>query len=438
MPRLTALSDKLTTVGSKKTPVFIKTYTGTDFSSYHSTWTFSTGTISLRSSTLPYHSYGNDMDPNTATNQLCNKTWPIRSGLAIATTATDLYPFVFDIINTSTTATVTVLTLSTAPTDAITIGMPLAFSETAGGVSLGQTYYVKNVVTTTSSNSSTLVTLSKTLNGAPVKLVGSGTNYATTLGITSATTNIGYWLNGVNMYDPSAGTEAPNGYLTFNNLSYDAAYETNLEYSYSLEQDFAGGHVTSNGNYHYHNFSFAKAWITGSGHASGVYGTTGTAEVSLISYLNGDLINAEGHSKILGWSLDGYPVYGPYGYNQATDCNSGVRTMVSGYAKHTKVADVPGRVVDGALNTTVYPLGIFVEDYYYAGGGDLDVSNGRYCVTPEYPQGTYAYFCTVDPETLSPVYPYVLGNVFKSVPVGSGQTTSNNSSGGGSAPKQTS
>ena len=50
MPRLASLVTKLTSVGSKKTPVFIKTYTGTDFSAFHSTWTFSTGTISLRSS----------------------------------------------------------------------------------------------------------------------------------------------------------------------------------------------------------------------------------------------------------------------------------------------------------------------------------------------------------------------------------------------------
>ena len=26
----------------------------------------------------------------------------------------------------------------------------------------------------------------------------------------------------------------------------------------------------------------------------------------------------------------------------------------------------------------------------------LDIHNGRFCITPEYPEGTYAYFATVD------------------------------------------
>src|SRR5688500_12531284 len=39
--------------------------------------------------------------------------------------------------------------------------------------------------------------------------------------------------------------------------------------------------------------------------------------------------------------------------------------------------------------------GTFVEDYeYVAGHGDLDECNGRFGVTPEYPDGTYHYFVT--------------------------------------------
>ena len=56
-------------------------------------------------------------------------------------------------------------------------------------------------------------------------------------------------------------------------------------------------------------------------------------------------------------------------------------------------------------------MGIFVEDYTFANSGDLDTHNGRYCVTPDYPTGTYAYFCTID-NTGHPVYPYVVGNTF--------------------------
>lgn len=63
-------------------------------------------------------------------------------------------------------------------------------------------------------------------------------------------------------------------------------------------------------------------------------------------------------------------------------------------------------VIDG------YVGGTFVEDYIYDDTvGDLDEHNGRYCVTPEYPNGTYAYFSTID-SSGNPVYPYFVGRTF--------------------------
>lgn len=63
-------------------------------------------------------------------------------------------------------------------------------------------------------------------------------------------------------------------------------------------------------------------------------------------------------------------------------------------------------VIDG------YPNGTFVEDNVYEDNlGDLDEHNGRYCVTPEYPNGTYAYFATIDSSN-EPVYPYFIGPTF--------------------------
>jgi hypothetical protein len=60
-------------------------------------------------------------------------------------------------------------------------------------------------------------------------------------------------------------------------------------------------------------------------------------------------------------------------------------------------------------------LGYFREDYQWlAHAGEeeyLDVHNGRQCVTPEYPNGTYAYFCTVD-ENWNSAYPYAVGPTF--------------------------
>jgi hypothetical protein len=59
-----------------------------------------------------------------------------------------------------------------------------------------------------------------------------------------------------------------------------------------------------------------------------------------------------------------------------------------------------------------YPLGAYLEDHeYVAGSGDLDVHNGRTCVTPEYPGGTYAYFVTLN-EQYQPAFPYVLGPTY--------------------------
>lgn len=439
MPRLTAISNKIVTTGAKRSPVLIKIFTGTDFSSFQSTWTFSTGTLSLRSSTLPYHSYGNSMDLVTATNQLCNKTWPLRAG-TISTETAFVYDFTatpVQVTNTSSNTTSTEIYFVSSTTSNLSINQPLIFETIIGGVVPGETYFIKSL------NSQTNYVFISATQGGPTKVLRNpGINRATTRAITSASTNIGYWMNGVNMYDPSAGSEAPRGFLSFPNLNYNAAYQTTLEYSYSLEQDRAGGRTKSNGAYIYHDFSFADAWTTGSAHVGtgSTVVSTGTAEISLISYYStstGGLRHLDGHSKILGWTLDGYPVYGPYGYNQPLDRNSGVRVMKSGYVAEDDAEKVEARVRDGVLNTQAYPLGMFVQDYYFVGGGDLDVHNGRYCITPEYPLGTYAYFCTVDPVTLKPVYPYVIGNVFKSDPAAAGQTQSDTTNGGGSSPKQT-
>ena len=57
--------------------------------------------------------------------------------------------------------------------------------------------------------------------------------------------------------------------------------------------------------------------------------------------------------------------------------------------------------------------------------GDLDEHNGRFCITPEYPNGVYAYFTTINPEEIQilmvhlrdyfqPEFPYVIGTSFYS------------------------
>ncbi len=122
---------------------------------------------------------------------------------------------------------------------------------------------------------------------------------------------------------------------------------------------------------------------------------------------NGRETLSDAHSPIIGWAYDGNPIYGPYGYS--TPSGGSAKLLKSGYSISLQ---------DNRPSLNLYPEGFFVEDYEYTGNGDLDESNGRFCVTPEYPNGTYAYFATVSNvvETTGifanyrkPTFPYVIG-----------------------------
>src|SRR5437764_8688635 len=65
--------------------------------------------------------------------------------------------------------------------------------------------------------------------------------------------------------------------------------------------------------------------------------------------------------------------------------------------------------------STTYPLGYFIQDYEYISGlGLLDQYNGRFTVTPDYPNGTYAYFATINASGNN-AYPYIIGPSFYGV-----------------------
>ena len=125
--------------------------------------------------------------------------------------------------------------------------------------------------------------------------------------------------------------------------------------------------------------------------------------------------DATKHSPILGYAFDGYPIYGPYGYANSNG-SGGIKRMVSSYelrniTKRTTLPDgtqlTPSEY--GPDVSSNYPLGYFIEDYkYVASSGDLDQYNGRFTVTPEYPNGTYAYFVTINSDGSS-AYPYMIG-----------------------------
>jgi YHYH protein len=93
------------------------------------------------------------------------------------------------------------------------------------------------------------------------------------------------------------------------------------------------------------------------------------------------------HSGIVGWASDGFPIYLRYGWAKPTNTEHGVKNLASSYRlkKGSRPSSSPGGTYDGT----------YVADYeYVAGHGDLDQCNGRLCVTPEFPDGIYAYFLT--------------------------------------------
>ena len=127
------------------------------------------------------------------------------------------------------------------------------------------------------------------------------------------------------------------------------------------------------------------------------------------------------HSPIIGWAYDGNPIYGPYGYSSPS--GGTVREMLSGYI--TQVSSGRPDPVSSS-GQKIYPEGFFIEDYQFNNSGDLDEHNGRFCITPEFPNGIYAYFATINngsTETSGafknykkPSFPYLIGNTFKSIP----------------------
>jgi len=117
------------------------------------------------------------------------------------------------------------------------------------------------------------------------------------------------------------------------------------------------------------------------------------------------------HSKVIGWANDGNPIYGPYGFSDPKDDNSPTRRLETGYIEDA--SNIKNRP---SLDT--FELGYFVEDYRFNDSGDLDIHNGRYAKTPEFPNGVYAYYVGVSTNTttgkLDPKFPYFIGDTYRS------------------------
>ena len=128
------------------------------------------------------------------------------------------------------------------------------------------------------------------------------------------------------------------------------------------------------------------------------------------------------HSPIIGWANDGNPIYGGFGFSHPQDTNSPIRAMKTAY-------ELDPNNVFGRPSQTAYPAGFFVEDYRYTDSGDLDEYNGRYCRTPDFPDGVYAYFAGISEDAQSIArevqFPYFIGPKFRDSSVDSSNNNVN-------------
>ena len=179
----------------------------------------------------------------------------------------------------------------------------------------------------------------------------------------------GYVLNGVKM---EAGT---GGMATCNNSGSTCTLTGNVgpwaiealgQTVFNFGLDASNGHVQPGGTYHYHGVPTGFVDRLGKGVAM----------------------------TLIGWAVDGFPIYARYGHSTAADPNSPLKLVSSSYRlKATPDANRP--------TTVLFPMGTFRQDYeYVAGLGDLDECNGRTGVTPEFPNGIYHYYAT-------DTYPYL-------------------------------
>lgn len=230
----------------------------------------------------------------------------------------------------------------------------------------------------------------------------SGSNTAVGLGVT------GMLVNGVPIFNYSDARSYQNqgkwhqNAIVFENTGFDCAK----------------GHPQQQGGYHHHQnpsaFNVAKVVnsnICNPYLADGLYIPDSTM-----------------HGPLIGYAFDGYPVYGGYGYSNANDPKSGFKRMIPSYqmrniSARTTLPDgtsavgpaIGAAVPNGPGGSVTAVLGAYAEDFeFIQNSGDLDEHNGRFCVTPEYPNGTYCYFATIDANGNS-VFPYVFGPTYYGV-----------------------
>lgn len=248
---------------------------------------------------------------------------------------------------------------------------------------------------------------------------------------------IGYYVDGVSMFDIRDGF-GWNGTAEANVGNTVVAWNREAYIVEGVTFDRANAHQAG-ANHHYHANPVALRHFLGD-HVDYI-SNPGNANNN--SYAE-NTTNLH-HSPILGWMRDGLPIYGPYAYSSPLDPNSGIRRMTSGFALRngsngtdnlttTGRTTIPAWAVRasglaaaqaGAPVNATYPIGRYLEDNAYLGdlgqthgvNFDLNEWNARWCVTPEFPSGTWAYFVTIHANG-APAFPYHCGRSYFGSPIG--------------------
>ena len=243
----------------------------------------------------------------------------------------------------------------------------------------------------------------------------------------------GRMVNGVSMFDSRDAFSYSNLNATdatpTNGITGDGIWNRDAYHNEAVTFDPAFAHQAAN-NYHYHAQPIGLRYQLGDHVDYNSATNTYTESSGTVS----------AHSPILAWASDGLPVYGPYGYSSPMSATSGVRRMISGFNKRDgtngttaitvrQILPLWAQRIQGKTTLTgtqygpaissTYLLGHYIEDFDYLGdlgktlGTDFDLNeqNVRFCVTPEFPSGTWAYFTPINSDG-SPAFPYTTGRQF--------------------------
>jgi hypothetical protein len=260
--------------------------------------------------------------------------------------------------------------------------------------------------------------------------------------------SIGIFVDGVEMFNSwDAFSWNGSADVSAGNTTYYWNRDAYVNEGATFDPGYA--HQQNTGTYHYHASPIALRYLLGD------HVDFNTATQTYYEDTNAPTK----HSPILGWVADGFPVYGPYGYSNPTNPAGGIRRMVSGYVPRNGLNGTDNLSTNGAARSSIpawatnlfgvasaqsgptvstsYPFGRYMEDNAYLGDltnsatgsnyqqgvdFDLDQYNGRWCYTPDFPNGTYAYFVAIS-STGTPVFPYNIGRGYYGSPTGSNVTS---------------